>query len=151
VNWAWAMAWMGLPAGALGAAVAARLLWVQAPGMEAWCDLEPAQAACVGRAWVIQAFLHHRLSSTSLGLGVSAWILWWLAPACGAARFPGVLRVAQALALGGVVVAALGLVWYDVDRSAWAVLLSGLCGLRAARSRVASARQGPSGPGGARW
>ena len=144
--WAWAVAWIGLPAGAVGAAVAARLLWVQAPGMEALCELEPARAACVGRNLVIQAFLHHRLSSASLGLCAGAGCLWLMAQVYGVARCAGLLRIALALALGGVVAAALGLVLYDADRSAWAMLLSGLCGLRMVQTMTFSAHQGPTRP-----
>ena len=48
--------------------------------------------------------------------------------------------------LGGAVVAALGLVLYDADRSAWAALLSGLCGLRIAQTMAFSAHHGPTGP-----
>ncbi len=144
--WAWAVAWIGLPAGAVCAAVAARLLWVQAPGMDAICELEPARAACVGRARVLQALLPHRVSSASLGLCTGAGLLWWMALAFGGARSSSLLRIALALALGGAVVAALGLVLYDADRSAWAVLLSGLCGLRIAQTMAFSAHHGPTGP-----
>ena len=119
--------WMLGPALALALAYAARHAWVQAPGMGPWCEQHPLSWPCPWREWVIQAFIHHRLSTLALSCAALSWALSLRRTA-----WP-----AMPLAWFGLCVATCGLVLYDADRSALAALLCALSGLRLMRLRDA--------------
>lgn len=106
--------------------------WVQAQGMGVWCEQHPQAWPCPGRHWVIQAFLHHRLSSLALlmvGCGAMAW--WWRSKR-GLSKAPShthdtiIGRLSASAACIGLWLACCGLVLYDTERSAAAALLAGL-------------------------
>lgn len=87
---------------------------------------------------VIQLFQHHRLSMSALVLATLAWCLCWAAERR-AARVDRPDTVPTALlwrsawwAVGGALcLGAAGLVLYDADWSAWAVVVAALAAARA--------------------
>lgn len=129
-------AWVLGPLMAAGAALWARHAWVQAQGMEAWCGIHPSMYPCPWRDLVIQAFIHHRLSSAALLLGAAAWALmaaWRLSPISKRARTPFIRSGSLACAWLGLVLSIFGLTLYDADRSAFAALLCALAASQTAR------------------
>ena len=118
-------------AAALALSLWARHEWVQAQGMGVWCDQHPDAWPCPWRSFVIQAFLHHRLSTLALasaGCGALGW--WWVSrpdDRKASRRFRGAaLRLSMLASAVGLVLACGGLVLYDTERSAAAALLSAL-------------------------
>ena len=136
--------WWWAPATALILSLVARHALVQAPGMAAQCEAHPMLQPCVWRSGVIQAFVDHRLSTTALALALGAWGLWCVARLSGGLHPAWVLRAAALLASLGLAVAICGLVLYDADRSAWAALLCGVCGVKL-RAQQASQRCAKAG------
>lgn len=116
--------WMAPPLLMAGLAWAARHGWVEAQGMGPRCELQPDLWPCEPRQWVIEAFLHHRLSLLALGAAFVGWI-----------------RRSAVMACLGACSAAAGLVLYDAGWAAPAFLLSALAGQRA----LAAADQAASG------
>ena len=136
------MGWsLGLGLGWLVAAIACMLAaawlrhhWVQASGMGPFCESSPGSWPCPWREWVIQAFIHHRLSSTGAFLLAVAWVMGW-----GRGR---AMTIAVAVCGLALCVSAMGLVLYDPDRSAAVIIGALLLGLY--QLRIVDLRQHPS-------
>lgn len=115
-----------------------RVAWVEAQGMAARCALAPAEPPCGARQMVIELFQHHRLSLSALGLAVLAGCLCAVAgwrervdadPS--AATVAALWRLAWWAAGGALCIGAWGLVLYDADASAWAVVAGAWAAARA--------------------
>lgn len=130
--------WLGVSCAATAAAWWARHAWVQAPGMGPWCEQVPDAWPCPARLAVIQAFLHHRLSWGAWVMAGVAAGLQALARAHASAHRDSLTtatalhRLGDAALLLGLCWACSGLVLYDTDRSAAAVLVLALLALKSA-------------------
>lgn len=131
-NWNRVVLWWAGPAAALALAYAARHGWVQAEGLGVWCEQHSRAWPCPWREAVIQAFIHHRLSTVALACAALSWALA-LRPTP-ARTGAGIQELAIGSAWLGLCVAVCGLVLYDTDRSALAALLCALSSLRLLQS-----------------